>query len=132
MRIFRTIPVLLLSCVLSTVALAGNKKGGIYLFGISSSFTDTVAYVTTVQRIDSVDIKRGAALPLGQRYSNQLEDYIESVIGKPNQTAATFYSNSKKRVEKDRNKVMNRFRKRYKHQIETLADQDFTYTYVSE
>ena len=132
MKILKTITVLLLSSMISSAAIAGNKKGGVYIFGISSSFTDTIAYVTPVQRLDSINVKRGSALPFGARYSSQLENFVESDMGNPKQTAATFYSNSRKRVLKDRDRVVNRYKKRFDHKIVVLSQDDFSYEYISE
>lgn len=132
MKILKTIAVLLLSTVMSSTVIAGNKKGGVYLFGISSSFSDTIAYVTPVQRLDSISVKSGSALPFGARYSSQLESFVESEMGNPNQTAATFYSSSRKRVLKDRDRVVNRYKKRFDHKIVVLSEDDFSYNYVSE
>ena len=97
MKLIKTFVALALVVVLTSAASAPKQKGGVYIFGVSSSFTDTVAYFSAIQYLDTIELKKGGVLPFLPNYSSQLENYIEVMKEKPNQTSATFYFTSKKK-----------------------------------
>lgn len=127
MKLFRTIAAFALIVALSTAAVAQKKNKGVYLFGVSSAFTDTVAYFTTIQYLDTVSLTKSGWLPFTPNYSSQLENYLEVMQNEIKQTAAIFYSPNKKNIEKERVKVLNRYRKKKKYEVKQLPAEDFTF-----
>lgn len=130
MKLIKTFVALALVVVLTSAASAPKQKGGVYIFGVSSSFTDTVAYFSAIQYLDTIELKKGGVLPFLPNYSSQLENYIEVMKEKPNQTSATFYFTSKKKAEKDRTKLINRYKKKMGHEVEFIPAEEFTYSPV--
>lgn len=128
MKLFRTIATFALIVTLSLTAVAQKKNKGVYLFGVSSAFTDTVAYFTTVQYLDTVSLTKAGLLPFTPNYSSQLENYLEVMQNESKQTAAIFYSPTKKKTDKERSKLMNRYRKKNKFNVKALPAEDFTFT----
>ena len=127
MKLFRTIAAFALIVILSSATVAQKKSSGIYLFGVSSAFTDTVAYFTTIQYLDTVSLTKTGWLPFTPNYSSQLENYIEVMENESKQTAAIFYSSTKKKIEKERTKLLNRYRKKNKYEVKQLSAEDFTF-----
>mgnify|MGYP001199823408 CR=1 FL=1 len=130
MKIIRVFTALLLVMVLSSATLV-KKDGGVYVFGVTSSFSDSVVYFTEIQFLDTLKLDKGGILPEMNSYSSQLENYVGVMKNKPNQTAATFYSTKRSSLVKERTKLSNRYKKKLAHSIQFLPIEDFTYTRVA-
>ena len=126
MRIGKVFMAFVLVVILSSASLA-KKESGVYLFGVSSSFSDTVVYFTEIQFLDTVKLDKGGILPDMHNYSGQLENYIQVMQDKSHQTAAIFYSTKRGRLEKERTKLYNRYKKKKNSTVEFLSADDFTY-----
>lgn len=131
MKLFRTIAAFALIVILSSATVAQKKNSGVYLFGISSAFTDSVAYFTTIQYLDTVSLTKSGWLPFSPNYSSQLENYLEVMKNEPKQTTAVFYSPTKKKIEKEYSKLLNRYRKKNKYEVKTLPGEDFEFTLLN-
>ena len=60
-----------------TVCLCPSLRAqgrSVYLFGVTTNFSDSVAYVTPVQRLDSV------VLAMGYRSDRSLEESLKAVV----------------------------------------------------
>lgn len=85
-------------------------KGKVYIFGVSQELTDSVVYITTINEVDSVDIeKKTKFLPNRASFSYQLENYVESKLGRPNQTACVFFSAKKQKMSKKLYKIKKHY-----------------------
>lgn len=129
MRILKVLTALLLVVMLSSAGVVKKKDTAVYLYGVSSSFSDTVVYFTEIQQLD-IELAKGGVLPEMHNYSSQLENYIGVMKDKPHQTAATFYSTKKNSLEKERTKLYNRYKKKMRHSVVFLSSEDFTYQAV--
>ena len=79
-----------------------KNKYGVYLAGVSASFTDSLVYFTGVQYLDSASVD-GKGLLVGRAlYSIQLKDYLEQKQNGKNRTCFIFFSRKKKNVMKER------------------------------
>ena len=90
------------------------KKGShkpVYAFGISASFTDTVVYYTDIQLLDSVHLDKGGFLPHRELYSYQLKNFLEYDLKKPDYTCMVYFSESRKKLEKEAVKVKAKYKK---------------------
>lgn len=94
------IALVLIPAVLMAKTPKDNTKHIIYLFGYSTCLSDTVVYITEVQSLDGVELTKEKFLKDRQEYSAQLKTYLEPVCGVAHQTAAVFYGQNKKKVEK--------------------------------
>lgn len=131
MKLLKTFVAVALVLVLSSATIVKEKDRGVYLFGISSSFTDTIAYFTTIQQLDTVKLTKGGVLPFLPNYSSQLENYVEVMKLNPNQTGTVIYSTNKKKIEKDRTKLLNRYKKKMSHQISIIPIEEFTFSPIN-
>lgn len=113
-------------------AFSSKKEKGVYAFGFSASFTDTVVYHTEIQMLDSVELKRGF-LPKRDLYSYQLKNYLEYNKGQKNRTCMIYFSEDKQKLVKEKTKVLNKYKKNNKEAILTEIPQtDFTFKKAEE
>ena len=77
MKSVKILASLLFVMMVCTAATLEEKQKGIYIVGVSASFTDPHVYFTSVQFIDSVKVGKDKLLPLRAEYSDQLDDYLE-------------------------------------------------------
>lgn len=82
----------------------------VYMFGFSASFTDSIAYITDIQQLDSAYIDNKTEFLVDRAvYSDQLQTFIGATKGVENSTCAIFF-------HKNRNKlvdVFNKLKKKY-------------------
>ena len=72
----------LVMSVCSTFTANGKGKvKGMYIAGVSASFSDSLIYFTDVQFVDSVSLDKEKLLPLRDKYSDQMDYYLEKVQG---------------------------------------------------
>ena len=116
-------------CVGSLAAKGKNKP--VYVFGISTSFTDTITYRTDIQLLDSVYLDANKFLPARDIYAYQLKNYLEVDKGLKDRTCMIFFNNDEKKLTKEQNKLLIRLKK--KNAIVQLIDStDFKFTKQEE
>ena len=70
---------MLVAALMICLPAAAEKQEDIYMFGVATNFKDSVAYITTIQRVDSAILRRGSGLLTGRSlYSTQLKRYAEA------------------------------------------------------
>ena len=78
------VPLFLVMVVCSAFTM--EKKGkGMYIAGVSASFTDSLVYFTDVQFMENVELGKDKLLPMRDQYSEQLDDYLEMNLNLPMQ-----------------------------------------------
>lgn len=99
----------LLAVAAVLAAVAEAKQQTVYLFGVSTSFNDSVVYVTDVQELQGAYIEdtREKFLVGRDDYSYQLRNHCLAQ-GLPNRTCTTFWATSRKDIERQYVKVMER------------------------
>ena len=91
----------LVMSVCSTFSANGKGKvKGMYIAGVSASFADSLIYFTDVQFVDSVSLNKEKLLPLREKYSDQMDNYLEKVKGQPNRTCFIYFNEKKAKLEK--------------------------------
>ena len=128
MRYTRFLCVLLAAAF--TLSLMAKKpkdkhKYGVYLVGVSASFSDSLVYFSDVQFVDSAFIEKGL-LAGRARYSEQLSDFMDKE-GKPRRTCFVFFDSKKKSLEKDVDKLKQKYKKEGGVSIQTI-DSSFKFT----
>ena len=123
-KVFVSLLAVLTFCTASTME---NKKKGMYIAGVSASFTDSLIYFTDIQFVDSVELGKDKLLPMRGQYSDQLDNYLEQKLGLENRTCFIYFDEKKSKVEKDIKKMKGKYQKEGKVVIkETGADFKFT------
>ena len=106
------------------------KKGShkpVYAFGISASFTDTVVYYTDIQLLDSVHLDKGGFLPHRELYSYQLKNFLEFEMNLPNRTCMIYFSENKKKLEKEASKIKGKYKKGSGLVLQAVEPSAFTF-----
>ena len=123
-KVFVSLLAVLAICTASTME---SKKKGMYIVGVSASFSDSLVYFTDIQFVDSVELGKDKLLPLRGQYSDQLDAYMENRMGMKNRTCFIYFDEKKTKVEKTINKMKKKYLKDGKAVLkETGADFKFT------
>lgn len=123
-KIVASLFIVLAMCTASTLE---NKKNGMYIVGVSASFTDSLIYFTDIQFVDSVNVDKNKLLPMRSQYSDQLENYLEQVKGMKNRTCFIYFNEKKSKLEKNINKMKENYQKEGKSILRELDD-EFKFT----
>ncbi|MCD8260410.1 MAG: hypothetical protein LUD15_01995, partial [Bacteroides sp.] len=99
----------------------------VYVYGLSASFTNTIVYYTDVQLVDSIRLDKNGLLPYRDIYSYQLKSYLEDTRHLTNRTCITYFSISKNKLEKEQNKVLNRYNKDKSVTVSKIEPAEFSY-----
>lgn len=107
---------------------AANENTPVYMFGIVTSFNDSVLYMSQVQLVDSAYTdKKNKFLYSRENYSYQLKNYIKS-LGVENPTCITVYGFKKNKIEKKYSKIRKKFAEKDKYLIKYLAADEFKFS----
>ena len=112
-------------------AFSLKKKEGtkpVYAFGVSASFTDTVVYYTNIQVLDSIFLDKDGFLPNRELYSYQLKNFLEYNMSQPNRTCMIYFSENKKKIDKEQAKLLAKFKKNSSVKVELLPTDKFRFT----
>jgi hypothetical protein len=127
MKSFKFLVSLFLVLMVCTASTLEDNKKGMYIVGVSASFTDSLIYFTDVQFVDSVTLNSEKLLPNRSQYSEQLEDYLKMREGGKNRTCFIYYNKKKASLEKMVKKMKEKYQKDGKSILkETGSDFKFT------
>ena len=127
MKSFKFLVSLFLVLMVCTASTLEDNKKGMYIVGVSASFTDSLIYFTDVQFVDSVTLNSEKLLPNRSQYSEQLEDYLKIREGGKNRTCFIYYNKKKASLEKMVKKMKEKYQKDGKSILkETGSDFKFT------
>lgn len=100
---------------------------GMYMCGISTSFTDSIMYVTDVQQLDVwVDSKTGF-LEERSNYSWQLRNHF-SEKDNSRRTCVVVYATNKEKLRKKLDRIFAKARKKNRYTIVQMNAGEFTFT----
>lgn len=88
-----------------------KNKYGVYMAGVSASFTDSLVYFTDVQYLDSAVVDNKGFLVGRSQYSVQLKDYLETKEGIKNRTCFMFFNVKKNKLQKELLKLKEKYGK---------------------
>ena len=105
--------ILIASVVLPALAKAPKDKHkyGVYITGVSASFSDSLVYFTNIQYVDSAAVDEKGLLSGRAEYSMQLKDYLESNKKLKNRTCFVYYNRKKKNLQKEISKLKQKYQK---------------------
>lgn len=126
-KIVASLFIVLAVCTASTM----EKKKGMYMVGVSASFTDSLIYFTDIQFLDSVELDKDELLPMRGQYSDQLDSYLEQVKGMENRTCFIYFDEKKDKVEKTIKKMKEKYQKDGKSILRDLGA-DFKFSKAVE
>lgn len=88
-----------------------KNKYGVYMAGVSASFTDSLVYFTDIQFLDSAQVDGKGFLVGRSLYSVQLKDYLETKEGGKNRTCFMFFNLKKNKLQKELQKLKEKYNK---------------------
>ncbi|KAA6338251.1 hypothetical protein EZS27_013723 [termite gut metagenome] len=131
MKFAKTALVLLFSLIfLSAFSLKKEKDEAVYAFGVAASFTDTIVYYTEVQALDSIKLSKHKFLPNRDAYSYQLKSYLEYERGIQGRVCMVYFSNNKKKLEKEATKLLNKYKKNKGITTQRIDVAEFRFKYA--
>ena len=131
MKFVKIVASLFIVLALCTASTMENKKKGMYMVGVSASFTDSLIYFTDIQFVDSVELGKDKLLPMRGQYSDQLDSYLEQVKGMENRTCFIYFDEKKDKVEKTIKKMKEKYQKDGKSILRDLGA-DFKFSKAVE
>ena len=123
-KIVASLFIVLAVCTASTME---NKKKGMYIIGVSASFTDSLIYFTDIQFMDSVELGKDKLLPMRGQYSDQLDAYLEQQKGMENRTCFIYFDKKKQKLEKSIQKMKEKYQKEGKSILREIGT-DFKFS----
>lgn len=101
--------VALLGCSALT-ALAKVEPRAVYMFGFSASFTDSVAYITPIQQLDSAYMDTKTQFLMDRAvYSDQFQSFLSDTKNMSLPTCAVLFNVKKEKLEKERQKLLKKY-----------------------
>ena len=104
---------LIASIVIPALAKSPKDKNkyGVYIAGVSASFSDSLVYFTDIQFVDSALLGSNGLLVGRAQYSIQLKEYLEQKENGKNRTCFVYYDKKKKNLQKEINKLKEKYQK---------------------
>ena len=129
-KIFASLILVFMVC--SAFSMKGKKQeNGMYMAGVSASFTDSLIYFTDIQIVDSVVLGKDKFLPLRTQYCEQLDDYLENNLGLKERTCFIYFDKTKAKVEKEIKKMKEKYLKEGKAGLKEVGP-EFKFTTAVE
>lgn len=129
MRQVKWVVVAMLLCIVgSTYSKDKNKPKAVYVFGFAASFSDTIVCYTDIQKLDSGAVDGSGFLKNRATYSAQLKNYLESAGIQKNSTAMIYFSDSEKKMAKEADKLIGKYRKNKNVALRNIPASDFLFT----
>ena len=116
----------------SAFSLKKDHSKPVYAFGISASFTDTVVYFTDIQILDSAKVSKEGFLVHRELYSYQLKNYLEDNQLQQNSTCMIYFSENRKKLEKEATKILNKYKKNNRMTVSRIDSDKFRFTKPEE
>ena len=116
----------------SAFSLKKDHSKPVYAFGISASFTDTVVYFTDSQILDSAKVSKEGFLVHRELYSYQLKNYLEDNQLQQNSTCMIYFSENRKKLEKEATKILNKYEKNNRMTVSRIDSDKFRFTKPEE
>lgn len=127
---------LLLLALMAFVAGSMNAKVKVrqtpaYLFGYALSPVDSVVYLTSIQRVDTVYMEKKTKMLMGRSlYSDQLQQYLENSMGVRGAICAVFFNSKQEQLEKKLQRVVKRAKKNPDYRITYLGTEALAFKSV--
>lgn len=131
MKLVKVLASLMFVFVLCSAFTMEKKGKGMYIAGVSASFTDSLIYFTDIQFVDSIVIGKDGLLPNRDGYSDQLDAYLEQIKGLKNRTCFIYFNKKKSNLEKILKKMKGKYQKDGKSVLCEIGS-DFKFSKIVE
>ena len=93
-----------MALAVSVCAMASGRKDDApkqaYLFGVGISLTDSTAFITDIQTVDSLYLNEEGFLPHEAEYSLQMKLYLANRLNMRDKVCTVFYDDNQKDLQK--------------------------------
>lgn len=114
--------------MLMAVAMQAKDDGKIYVFGVSTSFNDSIVYLSSVQDLEGASLqKKTGFLEYRSFYSAEFQHFLESKY-QGNQTCAIFFATDRNKLEKKYLKLRKRLSKGKPDTLKEISASDFQFS----
>ena len=96
------------------------------------AFNDSIVYYTDIQVLDSVELDKNGFLPKRDLYTYQLKNYLEYNLKKPDYTCMIYFSENRKKLEKEAVKVKGKYKKSKNMVLQVVKPEAFTFAKPQE
>lgn len=127
MKFIKILASLLLVLTVSSAFTMEENGKGMYIIGVSASFTDSLVYFTDIQFVDSVTLDKNDMLPQRAEYSRQLKNYLEGQQGLNSRTCFIYFNEKKAKLQKTIKKMKDKYLNDGKSQLREVGT-DFKFT----
>lgn len=112
--------------VLFAADVAKPSQKNVYIFGVATSFTDSVAYITELQELEVYVLPNGF-LADRSLYSLQFNNYLVAHQGLEGMTCAVFFGKKQSKMVKRYQRVFKRIRQANDVVLHRIATEDFRF-----
>lgn len=103
-----------------------NKEKAVYAFGVSTCFSDTLVYFTSIQQLPGAKVNKKGFLKDRPLYSYELKNFM-SRIGLMHHTCILFFDKDKSKLKKKFNRLQTNYLRK-DLEIQLLEDSEFKFT----
>ncbi len=125
-----------LALAVAVYAMASGRKDDApkqaYLFGVGISMTDSTAFVTDIQTVDSLYLNEEGFLPHEAEYSLQMKLYLANRLNMKEKVCAVFYDDNKNDLQKEMSKVEGKLKDSGYKDFVRLVKDDFAFVLYKE
>ncbi len=121
---------LTIALTLALAQMAGAAKPEcrrVYVFGFAASLTDSVAYITDIQTLDTAYVYKNGFLADRSLYSMQLNNYLLTTLHRDNMTCMVFFDAKRSKLEKKYLKVRKNYRTSHAVVLSPLGSDAFLF-----
>lgn len=104
-----------------------TKSAEIYVFGVAQSFTDSVVYLSSVQRLDGATLTKDGLLNDRVVYSQSYGQFIQTTYGQENSMGSLMFATSKKKAENLYLRVRSRYMNRLHAKVREIQASEFQF-----
>lgn len=121
----------ILLALLATISCMTQAKAqtthSIYAFGVAQSFADSVCYMSSVQRIDSVTLSHEGLLNDRAFYSDAFARFVQTQFGQTGTMGSIIFGKNRKDVETKYFRVRSRYIHREHMKVKEISANDFAF-----
>lgn len=117
----------ILAVSLSAKKKSNNNAVQVYMYGLSTSFNDTIAYMTDLQRVDSAYLEKGKFLGGMKEYVSQMGNYFNK---DGRRTNIVFFKTDVKKAEKAYVKLRKRYSTSKNVELRFVPNEDMKFKAV--
>lgn len=99
----------------------------VYMFAVAQSFSDTVCYMSSLQRLDSISLSKDGLLQDRATYSTAFGNYIQNAYGQENTIPSLLFYKSRKTAESTYIRIRNRYMNRKHTRIQEVPASEFQF-----